>query len=141
MEGRSLTVQTIILPTHFSVVSTTPCLDMRVMIALNLGKLLNEAPVLKIAKEINKTPAQVLIRWSVQHEILTIPKSTKKEHVFENYETLNFELPNEAMDILDQLHSNLRVVPIENLQQKLDSNMEDGYKLKQSPCYFPKNGH
>ncbi len=105
------------------------------------GKLLNEDPVLKIAKEINKTPAQVLIRWSVQHEILTIPKSTKKEHVFENYESLNFELPDAAMEILDQLHNNLRVVPIENLQQKLDSNLADGYKLKQSPCYFPKNGH
>jgi len=102
---------------------------------------LAKEPVLKIAKEINKTPAQVLIRWSVQHEILTIPKSTKKEHVFENYECLNFELPDEAMEILNQLHSNLRVIPIENLQQKLDSNMEDGYKLKQSPCNFPKNGY
>ena len=101
------------------------------------GRLLNDESVLKIAKELGKTPAQVLIQWSIQHKVLTIPKSTKKEHVFENYESLNFQLPSMAVKSLDQMHNNLRVVPIENMQQKLDTKMMDGYKLNNSLCSLP----
>ena len=57
-------------------------------------------PVIKIAKEIGKTPAQVLIRWSIQHEVLTIPKSTKKEHISENYNSLNFKLNDDRYFII-----------------------------------------
>ena len=96
-------------------------------------------PVIKIAQEIGKTPAQVLIRWSIQHEVLTIPKSTKKEHISENYDSLNFKLNESAMNILDELHNNLRVVPIENLRQKLDTNLKDGYKLNNSYCNLPQS--
>ena len=98
-------------------------------------------PVIKIAKEIGKTPAQILIRWSIQHKVLTIPKSTKKEHVSENYESLNFQLTDAAMKVLDELNNGLRVVPIENMQQKLDTNMKDGYKLNNSYCNLPQSNN
>lgn len=105
------------------------------------GRLLHLEPVIKIAKEIGKTPAQVLIRWSIQHEVLTIPKSTKKEHISENYDSLNFKLNDGAMNVLDELHNNLRVVPIENLRQKLDTNLKDGYKLNNSYCNLPQSNN
>ena len=95
--------------------------------------------MIKIAKEIGKTPAQVLIRWSIQHKVLTIPKSTKREHVSENYDSLNFQLNDGAMKVLNELHNNLRVVPIKNMQQKLDTNLKDGYKLNNSYCNLPQS--
>ena len=101
------------------------------------GKILHEEPVLKIAKETGKSPAQVLIRWSMQNEVLTIPKSTKKNHVLENYESLNFQLPDEAMKILDDLHNDFRVVPINDMQHKLAANMKDGYKLNRAYVDLP----
>ena len=102
------------------------------------GKILHEEPVLKIANETGKSPAQVLIRWSMQNDVLTIPKSTKKNHVLENYVSLNFQLPDEAMKILDDLHNDFRVVPINDMQHKLAANMKDGYKLNNFSCTLPK---
>ena len=69
---------------------------------------------------------------------LTIPKSTKKNHVLENSESLNFQLPDEAVKILDHLHNDLRVVPIDDMQHKLAANMKDGYKLNNFSCTLPK---
>ena len=42
--------------------------------------------MVKIARRLGKTPAQVLIRWSLQNGVITIPKSTKKARVKENME-------------------------------------------------------
>ena len=35
-----------------------------------------------------KSPAQILIRWSLQHNVSTIPKSTKKSRILENFQVL-----------------------------------------------------
>ena len=102
------------------------------------GRILNEVPVQKVAKMVGKSPAQVLIRWSIQHNALTIPKSTKKHRVMENIKSLDFELPNAAMTILDELHSNLRVVDLDGVRQRLEQDMPDGYKMKNSHCILPK---
>ena len=47
---------------------------------------MDKPPVVEIARRLGKTPAQVLIRWSLQSGVMTIPKSTKKERVKENME-------------------------------------------------------
>ena len=51
---------------------------------LGKGRLLNEDLIKEIAVHYNKTPAQILIRWSIQNNVVTIPKSIKKERVLEN---------------------------------------------------------
>ena len=51
---------------------------------LGKGRLLNEDLIKEIAVHYNKTPAQILIRWSIQNNVVTIPKSIKKERVIEN---------------------------------------------------------
>ena len=50
------------------------------------GTILDKPPVVEIARRLGKTPAQVLIRWSLQSGVMTIPKSTKKARVMENME-------------------------------------------------------
>lgn len=61
------------------------------------------APLEKIATNHNKSIAQVLIRWSLQHDVITIPKSVKKERLLENISVFDFELSNEEMQVMDAL--------------------------------------
>jgi len=55
-----------------------------------------------------KSPAQVLIRWGLQHDVALIPKSARPEHIRENAEVFDFELSNEEMARLDGLDESLR---------------------------------
>ncbi|XP_013403318.1 uncharacterized protein LOC106168704 [Lingula anatina] len=75
------------------------------------GRILNEPIVVEIAQQHNKTPAQVLIRWSLQDGIVTIPKSTKESRVLENCQVFDFNLDSVAMAILDNLHCGLKMIP------------------------------
>jgi diketogulonate reductase-like aldo/keto reductase len=69
-------------------------------------------PVIKdIAEKHGRSPAQVLIRWDLQHEVVTIPRSTKEAHIRENGEVFDFELSAEEMDRLDGLNEGRRIGP------------------------------
>jgi len=73
------------------------------------GKVLEDTMVEQVARESGVTMAQVVIRWSLQRGIITIPKSTKVNRVQENYKVFKFELNSEQMSKLDNLQRNLRV--------------------------------
>jgi diketogulonate reductase-like aldo/keto reductase len=55
----------------------------------------------EISKRIGKSPAQVLIRWDLQHEVVTIPKSTHQQWIVENTKVYDFTLSAEDMAKLD----------------------------------------
>ncbi|HXG50001.1 MAG TPA: aldo/keto reductase [candidate division Zixibacteria bacterium] len=55
-----------------------------------------------------KSPAQVLIRWALQHDLVVIPKSAERERIFENADVFDFEISPEDMRLLDGLNENLR---------------------------------
>lgn len=66
-------------------------------------------PVLgRIARAHGKTPAQVVLRWDLQHEIVTIPKSVHRERILENAEVFDFELTGQEMEAIDGLNRNSR---------------------------------
>lgn len=65
--------------------------------------------VKNIALKYNKSPAQIFIRWSIQHGVVPIPKSVHKERIVENLNVFDFELSLEDMKILDGLNENLHV--------------------------------
>jgi len=72
------------------------------------GKV-NEIPeIVNIAKKYNKTPAQIVLRWDLQHEVITIPKSVRKERIKENSDIFDFELSVSDMKIIDSLDQNKR---------------------------------
>lgn len=54
-------------------------------------------------EQIGKTGAQVLIRWSLQHGYIPLPKSDKAERIKENFDVFSFELDGESMAQLDSL--------------------------------------
>jgi methylglyoxal/glyoxal reductase len=68
---------------------------------------------LAVAKKYgNKTPAQVLIRWSLQHGLVVIPKSIHEDRIRENSQVFDFKLAREDMKLLDSLNENLQKVSL-----------------------------
>ena len=60
-------------------------------------------PCRQIAAHVGRTPAQVLLRWGVQRELVVIPKSTHRERIEENAQIFDFALSDEDMAALDAL--------------------------------------
>jgi len=77
---------------------------------LTRGERLDHPNLLAVAKEYGKTSAQVLIRWSLQHGLVVIPKSIHEERIRQNSEVFDFQLESEDMKLLDSLNENLRTV-------------------------------
>lgn len=75
------------------------------------GNVLADAKIAEIAAKHGKTPAQVVIRWDLQHGVITIPKSVHKERISENADVFDFELSSAEMSAIDSLNKNTRVGP------------------------------
>ena len=56
-----------------------------------------------VAERVGRTPAQVLLRWCLQRDVLVIPKSTHRERIEENGQLFDFTLSDEDMAALDGL--------------------------------------
>lgn len=65
----------------------------------------------KLANKYGKTSAQVLLRWSLQHGCVAIPKSVHKQRIEENISIFNFELSEEDMKLLDGLNNSIHLAP------------------------------
>lgn len=78
---------------------------------LTRGRKLNDSKLVEIAKKYNKTPAQILLRWNLQHGIVIIPKSTKRERILENAEIFDFEISEDDMEKLNGFNEDFRLCP------------------------------
>jgi diketogulonate reductase-like aldo/keto reductase len=67
------------------------------------GGSLNDRVVRRVAEEVGRTPAQVLVRWHVQHGIVVIPRSSKPDRIRANADVADFTLSEEQMSALDAL--------------------------------------
>lgn len=74
------------------------------------GEKFNHPIIVEIAKKYNKSSANILIRWGLQHGAVVIPGATNKEKIKENINVFDFKLSSQDMDILDGLNENLRIV-------------------------------
>jgi diketogulonate reductase-like aldo/keto reductase len=70
---------------------------------LGTGRHLDDAAVGEIAARLGRTPAQVLVRWCVQRDLVVLPKSTHRERIEENAQVFDFSLSDEDMAALDAL--------------------------------------
>src|SRR2546430_1209568 len=64
---------------------------------LTHGRNLDDREVAEIAERLGRTPAQVLLRWGIQHNLPVIPKSKRRERIEENAQIFDFELSDEDM--------------------------------------------
>jgi 2,5-diketo-D-gluconate reductase A len=70
---------------------------------LGTGRHLTNATVNRVAQRVGRTPAQVLLRWCLQHDVPVISKSTHRERIRENAQIFDFTLSDQDMAELDAL--------------------------------------
>ncbi|KAK6210022.1 aldo/keto reductase [Colletotrichum tabaci] len=69
------------------------------------GMRMKHPKILELAKKYGCTPAQLFVRWSLDHNMITLPKSVRQERLIENANVSGFEISKEdlaAMDALDE---------------------------------------
>ena len=75
---------------------------------LKKGQLQEDPTIVEISNKYQKTPAQIIIRWDLQNEVVTIPKSVKEHRIIENADVFDFELSADDMNKIDGLNKNER---------------------------------
>jgi diketogulonate reductase-like aldo/keto reductase len=73
--------------------------------------VLEDPAVTAIAETHGKSPAQVLLRWGIQHGRSVIPKSTKRHRIAENIDVFDFALTADELKALDALETGRRGGP------------------------------
>jgi diketogulonate reductase-like aldo/keto reductase len=83
------------------------CLEQRIVFEayspLERGRGLQDPTIAAIAARLGRTPAQVMLRWAIQHQAVVIPKSSREERIRSNAQLFDFELADGDMRILDAL--------------------------------------
>ena len=77
--------------------------------SLGQGEVCSDERLVSLAQRHNKTPAQILLRWGLQHGCPVIPKSARPERIRENFQVMDFELTNEDMAFLDSTPQNRKI--------------------------------
>lgn len=75
------------------------------------AQILNDETLNEIGKEVNKSAAQVIIKWNMQHNVVVIPKSVTSSRIEENIDVFDFELSAEQMKRIDDLNKDQRIGP------------------------------
>jgi 2,5-diketo-D-gluconate reductase A len=73
--------------------------------------VLTDPAIAAVAAEHGRTPAQVMLRWQLQHGRSAIPKSTNPARIAENFDVFGFTLTSEQMATLDALDTGVRNGP------------------------------
>ena len=76
---------------------------------LTRGRKLNDIKLMDMANRYNKSSAQILIRWGLQHNVIEIPKSSTEVHIIENSKIFDFTISEEDMAILDKFNEGFYV--------------------------------
>jgi diketogulonate reductase-like aldo/keto reductase len=71
--------------------------------SLNRATSLNHPVVIAIARRHSATPAQVMIRWSVQKGLIVVTKTSNSSRMMENRSVFHFSLSTDDMIALDSL--------------------------------------
>jgi diketogulonate reductase-like aldo/keto reductase len=80
---------------------------------LGTGRHLANPVVTEVAARVGRTPAQVLLRWCLQHGVPMIPKSTHRDRIEENARIFDFTLAEKdmaALDALDKTHGTAKAL-------------------------------
>ena len=74
------------------------------------GKKFNDEKLVSLANKYGKTPAQIILRWAIQQNISSIPKSSNRNRLNENFNIFDFQLSNEDIAQMNQFDEKLRIV-------------------------------
>jgi diketogulonate reductase-like aldo/keto reductase len=87
------------------------CLSKNILVQayspLTKGHKLRDPALISLGNNYRKSPAQILIRWALQHQLIVLPKSSNEQRIRENADVFDFTLTDEDMQFLDGLDENL----------------------------------
>ncbi|PNH46191.1 hypothetical protein VD0004_g1873 [Verticillium dahliae] len=63
--------------------------------------------IIQLSRKYSCSPAQLLVRWSLQHNMVTLPKSSRKERLIENANVNGFQISDDDMAVMNALDENL----------------------------------
>ena len=75
------------------------------------GRRMQDERLQALSKKYDKTPAQIMLRWILQHGVSAIPKSSNQLRLQENFDVFDFEIAAPDMALMNGFHDNYRVVP------------------------------
>ncbi len=75
---------------------------------INRGGYTDDPQVLQMASKYGKSPAQVVLRWHIEHGRIPIPKSSNPGRIAENIDVFDFTLNEYEMSVLDALETGIR---------------------------------
>ncbi|CAM3971049.1 aldo/keto reductase [Staphylococcus xylosus] len=75
------------------------------------AQILEDETLNAVANEVGKSPAQVIIRWNIEHGVVVIPKSVTPSRIEENINVFDFALTAEQIEKLDNLNEERRIGP------------------------------
>jgi len=73
------------------------------------GKKFDDARLQQLCKKYNKTPAQIILRWNIEHGVSTIPKSANPARIEENFNIFDFSLSKEDVALIDGFNEGFRI--------------------------------
>lgn len=77
------------------------------------GGIFNSEEMKGLAQKYGKTVAQICVRWSLQQNVVPLPKSVSEERIKENAQVFDFEISDEDCELISGL-SNLEIRPVRN---------------------------
>ena len=72
---------------------------------------LEHPTIVELAAKYGKTPAQVVLRWHIEHRVSAIPKSVKPHRIEENFDIFDFVLTPDEVAAIDALDTGTRGGP------------------------------
>jgi len=74
------------------------------------GKVFKDPTIQRLATELNKSPAQISLRWLLQKGNIVIPKASSREHLRDNMQIFDWRLSDRDMESIDRIRSRQRLV-------------------------------
>jgi 2,5-diketo-D-gluconate reductase B len=74
------------------------------------GQDLKLPMIAELAKKYDRSPSQVVLNWLIRKNLIVIPRATNREHLLDNWQTLEWELSPEDVEKIDQIGGHNRLV-------------------------------
>lgn len=78
---------------------------------LMAGGVVEVEEIRELAERYERSEAQIVLRWSLQKGVATIPKTSHRRRIIENANIFDFELADHDMKLIDSLDEGMRVGP------------------------------
>lgn len=75
------------------------------------GEILNDPTLIEIAEKYNKSTAQIILKWDLQNDVITIPKSMTPSRIRENLDIFDFTLTDEDLENISALNEDFHYGP------------------------------